>query len=244
MKFAVTGAKNTGKIRELVKRHGFQIDVHAPEIVLTYGGDGSILFAEREYPGIPKITVRASSAELKSFHSVQGFESHAFKCMYAECELEGVLEKVKRGKYDIREEMKLSASYCGKEYLALNEVQLHNRSPVKAVRFSVYARGAPLFENVVGDGVVVATPFGSSAYYSSIGGKPFRKGMGIALNNPHMQKGKRNIVVDSASEICIKILRDEGEAHFDNNPEKIGLKEGDEIVIKAAKAKARFVVVK
>lgn len=230
MKFAVTGAKNTGKIRELVKRHGSQIDIHAPDFVLTYGGDGSILYAEREYPGIPKITVRASSAGLR--------------CMYGEDELEKVLRKVKSGNYTVREEMKLEVEFRGKTYLALNEVQLHNRSPVKAVRFSVYADKKPLFENVVGDGVVVATPFGSSAYYSSVGGKPFKKGIGIALNNPHMLKGKRNIVVGGGSEIRIKILRDEGEAHFDNNPEKIGLKEGDEIVIKAAKDAARFVVVK
>lgn len=230
MKFAVTGAKNTGKIRELVKRHGFEIDQNAPDFVISYGGDGSILYAEREYPGVPKITVQASSTGVK--------------CIYPENKLERVLEKIKRKEYTIAEEMKLEAEAGGRKFGALNEIQIHNKFPVKAVRFAVHVDGGIFFERVVGDGVVISTPFGSTAYYSSVGGKKFARGIGIALNNPHNHKEKRAAVVDAASEIRIKILRDESILISDNLDRFFEVKEGDEVVVRRAKDSAKFVVVK
>ena len=130
-------------------------------------------------------------------------------------------------------------------------MQLHNSSPIKAVRFSVYIEDEILFENVIGDGVVIATPFGSSAYYSSIGGEKFDKGIGIALNNPYNIKEKP-VVIDEGFDynINIKILRDDGLLLFDNNNNMIKIdkqlklsKGGDNIVVKRSKDTAKFILV-
>lgn len=234
MKFSVVSLKNTQRIIEILNMFGYDIDNNKPDFVITYGGDGTVLFSERRYPGIPKITIRAGSV--------------GFKCMYSEDDLEDVLIKIDKGEYTLKEEIKLETTFQGRKYLSLNEVQLHNSSPIKAVRFSVYIEDEILFENVIGDGVVIATPFGSSAYYSSVGGKKFESGIGIALNNPYNVKNEP-VVIDEGFDynITIKVLRDDGLLLFDNDDnmikiDRLKLSKGDDkIVVKRSKDTAKFV---
>lgn len=228
MKFAVVSLKNTQRIVEALEIFGHDIDNNKPDFVITYGGDGTVLYAERKYPGIPKITIRAGSV--------------GFKCRYSIEELEDVLIKIDSGEYKLQEEIKLETTFQGRKYLSLNEVQLHNSSPIKAVRFSVYIEDKILFENVIGDGIVIATPFGSSAYYSSVGGEKFDKGIGIALNNPYNVKEKPAVIDEGFDySINIKILRDDGLLLFDNDNNTINVKGGDNIVVKRSKDTAKFV---
>lgn len=248
MKFSVVSLKNTQRITDVLKMFGHDIDNNKPDFVITYGGDGTILFSERRYPGIPKITIR--------YMAKTGTGSIGSKCMYSEEELEDVLIKIDNGEYELKEEIKLETTFQGRKYLSLNEVQLHNSSPIKAVRFSVYVNDKILFDNIIGDGVVVASPFGSTAYYSSISGKKFDKGIGIALNNPYKydnydtvssfdfvsELGPKYVIVDLNSEICINILRDDGLLLFDNDNKIIKVKCGDDISTKRAKDTAKFVV--
>lgn len=236
MKFAVVSLKNTQGITEVLKMFGHDIDNNKPDFVVTYGGDGTVLFSERKYPGIPKITIRAGSI--------------GFKCRYSIEEFEDILIKIDSGEYKLKEEIKLETTFQGRKYISLNEAQLHNSSPIKAVRFSVYIEDEILFENVIGDGVVITTPFGSSAYYSSVGGEKFDKGIGIALNNPYNVKEKPMIIDEGFDyNINIKILRDNGLLLFDNDNNMIkvsatgGDKEGDNIVVKRSKDTAKFVTI-
>lgn len=222
MKFAVVSLKNTQRIAQVLDMFGHDIYNNKPEFVITYGGDGTVLYAERKYPGIPKITIRAGSV--------------GFRCMYSEEDIEDVLIKIDNGEYTLKEEIKLETTFQERKYFSLNEAQLHNSSPIKAVRFSVYIEDEILFNNVIGDGVVVATPFGSSAYYSSVGGEKFDRGIGIALNNPYNVKDKP-VIIDEGFDynIDIKILRDDGLLLFDNDNDMIKVKGGDDIVVKRSK---------
>jgi len=74
------------------------------------------------------------------------------------------------------------------EFGALNEISLHHASPTLATVFvpRIRDRGETVgFERVVGDGILVATPFGSTGYYRSITGGQFTDGLGVAFNNVH-----------------------------------------------------------
>jgi NAD+ kinase len=251
MKFAVVSLKNIQRIVDTLEMFGHDIDNNKPDFVITYGGDGTILHSERKYPGIPKITIRAGSV--------------GFKCRYSIEELEDVLIKIDSGEYKLKEEIKLETNFQGRTYLSLNEVQLHNSSPIKAVRFSVYiqkqlelSENEILYDNVIGDGIIIATPFGSSAYYSSVGGEKFDKGIGIALNNPYsvnnskiLSKNKP-VVIDEGFDysINIKILQkdskmpsDDGLLLFDNDNNMINAKGGDNIIVKKSKYTAKFVTI-
>lgn len=230
MKFAVVSLKDTKRIFEALSMFGHDIDNNKPDFAITYGGDGTVLYAERKYPGVPKITIRAGSV--------------GFKCMYSMEELEDVLIKIEGGEYKLKEEIKLETTFQGKKYLSLNEVQIHNLSPIKAIRFSIYIENEILFENIIGDGVVIATPFGSSAYYSSVGGEKFDKGVGIALNNAYNVKDMP-VVIDGGFDysINIKILRDDGLLLFDNDYNVIKIKGGDNIKVEISKNTAKFIVI-
>ncbi|RLI96454.1 MAG: hypothetical protein DRO96_03055, partial [Candidatus Aenigmatarchaeota archaeon] len=127
-----------------------------------------------------------------------------------------------------------------KTLVALNEIQLHNKKPTKALRFNVYVDKKCVFETVVGDGVVISTPYGSGAYYKSTGGKPFCKGIGIALNNPHNHR--HALVVDESSTVEVELLREEAQLFSDNNEKNmISLSPKDRIIIKKHIKSARFI---
>lgn len=238
MRFAVISLNND-KIRRIIQIlgvHCHDIDSDNPDFVITYGGDGTVLYSERRYPGIPKITVRGSSG--------------GYKCLYNESDLENVISRIDNGEYKLKEEMKLETTFQGKKYISLNEVQIHNASPIKAVRFSVYIENEILFENVIGDGVIITTPFGSSAYYSSVGGEKFDKGIGIALNNAYNVKYKP-VIIDEGFDYSINVVilqrlpkdTNDGLLLFDNDDNMIKVKGGDKISVKRSKDTAKFVLI-
>jgi NAD+ kinase len=134
--------------------------------------------------------------------------------------------------------MKLQAKFKRKKLVALNEIQVHNKLPTKAIRFSLKVDGK-FFDNLIGDGVIVATPFGSTAYYSSVGGRKFRRGIGIAFNNLYSRKIK-SFVVPENSKVIVKIKRGPALLLADNYERFIELKDGDKVIIKKSSQNASF----
>lgn len=235
MNFAIVSKNNTQRIVDVLNMFGLDINKNQPDFVISYGGDGTILYSERKYPGVPKITLRRSNS--------------CSRCIYSEFELEDVLLKMEKGNYKIKEEIKLTAELKKKDYTsageALNEVQIHNASPIKAIRFSIEVDGKKLFrEEIIGDGIIIATPFGSTAYYKSVGGERFDKGIGIAINNPYnIERKPLHIDEGFDLDILIKILREEGFLLFDNDSKMIPVKKEDEIIVRKSETTAKFVVV-
>jgi len=223
-KVLIASLHSTQKLRRLLKKYGFSIVNKNPDFILVYGGDGSVLFTERRYPSIPKLLIKRTEL--------------CRKCDYTFESLESILPKIRAGNFKIRREMKLEANFKNKRVTALNEIQLHTKLPIRAVRFSLSANGNE-FGNLIGDGVIVSTPFGSSAYYSSAGGKKFSKGIGICPNNLHNKKINSFIVADN-SKIKIKMERDNAWLAVDNNEKLISVRPNDAIIIKKSKEVAKF----
>ena len=212
----------------MLKKFGFEIVKKGKaDFILVYGGDGSILYAEREYPSIPKLVFKTSIRFRK-------FE-------YSPHQLKEILKKVGDGNFRIQEEMKLEATFKGKKLIALNEFQVRVSIPTRALRFSVYVN-RQAFTNLIGDGVVVSTPFGSTGYYKSIGGKPFRKGIGIGFNNLHNTR-VRPFVIDENLKVRIKVLREDAYLLYDNSEEFLRVRPNESLSIRKAKEKANFILV-
>ena len=226
MKVVAVG-KDVDSFEKTLKSYGLEIDRKNPEFVFSYGGDGAILFSERLYPGVPKVTVRCSSK--------------CNRCEFNPDDIEDVVERLKSGRYDVKEYMKIEADFKGKIVVGLNEVQVHNKLFTKAVRFNVYLDDELLYENVIGDGVVISTPFGSTGYYTSLGGERFEKSIGIAVNNQHVWV--KPVVASETSVIEVEILREDAYLLYDNDEEgKILLKKGDRIAVRKYDGVAKFVV--
>lgn len=213
-------------IETIVRKFGFDIVRKNPDFVLCYGGDGTILRSERIFPNIPKVVIKKSSSICR-------------KCDYTLGHLKIILEKIIKGRYRIVKESKLIAKSKNRKLVGLNEIQLHNKIPTRAVRFYLKI-GRRKIDNFLGDGVIVSTPFGSTGYYSSTGGKPFKKGIGISFNNLHEREIK-NFVIPENSKIEIGIKRGPAWIIADNYEKFIGVDKGDKVLIEKAREEANFV---
>ncbi len=209
MRVALFGKKSE-EIKSLVKSLGF-------EVVITYGGDGTLLSAESTFPSVPKLALRDNSI--------------CIKC--ANHKDENVLKKLKENKLKLTEINKLEASYKGKKILAINDFVIRNSLQMHAIRFKVNASN----KLIIGDGIVVATSFGSSGYFKSITRKTFTKGFGLAFNNT---TGPIKPIYFSQGTIKITIVRGPATLTFDNSPDTLELTGGSKITFKPSDQKLRI----
>jgi NAD+ kinase len=218
-------AKNPEKgerVKTDVEKQGFVYTRNEPDFIITVGGDGTFLEAERDSPGIPKLLVRDSLI--------------CFKCH--DEPLDEMLEIIQSGNSRIEEIIKLEVIHKDEPLLAVNDMILRNENPTRAIRFKVSLDGEIVDENAIGDGVVVATPFGATGYYRSVTRSTFEEGIGIAFNNPTQEKDP--LVMAEKSEVMIEITRGPGQLAVDNNPKILRVEEGDRLLVRKASTVARL----
>jgi NAD+ kinase len=121
--------------------------------------------------------------------------------------------------------------------VAVNDVVVHNRLTTSAVRYRIWLDHDLYANRVVGDGLVVATPFGSTGYYRSITHSLFKLGIGLAFNNS--TEPTDHLVIDDTTAIRVEILRGPAVVLADNGPERVQLGNGDEVVIRKSPQRAR-----
>ena len=221
-------ARNKEAEESLIKRakeRGFcEIVEDKPEIIITFGGDGTFLFAERKYPGIPKLILRHKSICNKCHHGA----------------LEEILKSLDEHKYEILEYQKLEAVVKKKlniiKRVAANDIVISNRLPYRALRFKIKTEN---FEKVfIGDGIITATAFGSTGYFHSITRKDFKEKFGIAFNNT---LEKQEPIFFNNEKIVLEVLRNDAYVSFDNDDRMIIIREGDSVEIKKSEKKFRIV---
>lgn len=225
-KVAVVASEDAAEAHELLARAGFELTNDAPELVVSYGGDGTLMRAECAYPGVPKLALR-NSAICK-------------KC--SPLDNETVLRRVKEGEFSTETLMKLEAAGNGKRLLGFNDIILHNADPRHAIRYRVTVNGRPIKHEIIGDGVVIATPFGSTGYYRSITNSWNEVGIGVAFNNSteptdHMVLGEDGVLE-------VEMTRGPAVAYADNIRESIELGEGGRLLVKKSSETATILVVK
>ena len=223
MKVTIFG-RNANSVKPLVAMAGFEITDKDPDFVISYGGDGTHMMAEHTYPGIPKILLKDSLI--------------CKKC--SPLTNEQVLKKVIDGRYQVENLMKLEVSALGKTLVAMNDVILHNKDSRHAIRYNIAINEKSLGKEVIGDGVIVATPFGSTAYYRSITDSYFEVGIGVAFNNSTEQSD--HVVLKEDSVITITIARGDAVVYADNQEDEIIVSEKSEITIRKSNEIARIVV--
>ena len=188
-------------ITTLLQQEGLTIVAQNPDVVVTHGGDGYLLDAERQYPGVPKLPLRYNSV-CKT--CVDHDTTHAIRAL-----AKGTISQTTIAK--------LTAKVDGRTVYALNEIALHHVRPNQAVRFTVRINQEEQIEEAIGDGLIVATPFGSHAYYRSVTNSTFRTGIGIAYNNT--TEAIDHMIVRETDHVHVTIGR--GPAYFlvDNDPQ-------------------------
>jgi NAD+ kinase len=194
-----------------------------PDVVICFGGDGTLLSAELAWPGVPKVPIRNSRRGIRCIPHPPG----------------EVLECLAAGKLIPTRFMKLECAvrYKGSEepvcwLTAMNEFNAHMGLINSAVRFKLWLNdgGYQNGHEIIGDGFVVSTPFGSTAYYNQITRGVFHKGLGVAFKATADHTD--HLVVPEDSTIRAVITRGPAVLAFDNAPEYFDLDEGDELTIR------------
>jgi NAD+ kinase len=133
---------------------GAQIDV-----LISLGGDGTLLRCARLAceRGIPVLCINLGHV---------GFLSTADQDASAE-----MLRRVVKGEYTIESRLALTTRIgdSRQEFLAVNDVVLHKGGIARVIRISVAVDGVEI-GTYSADGLIVATPTGSTAYSMSAGG--------------------------------------------------------------------------
>jgi len=88
---------------------------------------------------------------------------------------------------------------------ALSELTIVNADQTAALRFNIKVNGKPIVENVIANGVILATKLGSTGYFKSVARTIFTQGIGIGLIAPTYSVP--NIVVGSADKIQFELVR-------------------------------------
>lgn len=227
MKVSVFSYYPADKVEAAIKKHGFELEKKKPDLIIAFGGDGTILTAEKEYPGIPKVAIKRSGICERCFE-------------YRLKDIHSILEELKNREFETLSYSKVEAHLKGRKVIGLNEVQIQNKDPRKALRLRVET-GDRKMDNIIGDGIVAATAFGSTAYYRAIGYKPFDKGVRIGFNNTYPRLDA--IVLAPTDSARVEVLRETGYLAADNS-ELIEMGPGDVASIKESEKTAKFINMK
>ncbi|MBI2315251.1 hypothetical protein HYU93_04325 [Candidatus Daviesbacteria bacterium] len=207
MKALVTG-KNSQNIKPLLKSLGIEVVSYNPEVIISYGGDGTLLYSERTYPGIPKLPIRNSLI--------------CKKCPRHDETL--LLQKLLKSKLKLKEYKKLETTFFYKTFYALNDFVIRNKHPIHTIRFKI----PPSDKLILGDGIVISTSFGSTGYFKSITRQTFDKGFGVAFNNTIEKIGP--LLLKDRNQVVFKLVRGQATLSFDNNPDIFNIDEGSELI--------------
>lgn len=206
------------ELRAQLRKSGFTLTTHKPQLVISLGGDGTFLEAERRYPGVPKLLLKDSQV-----------------CHLCDEQLldERVIEAIERDTLRIERYEKLTLKVHARSYDAANDVVVRNADQRYAIRFNL--RGEGIDEHLIADGLVFATRHGSTGYYRSITRRSFTSGFAIAVNNPTI--AHRPIRFDEG---CFAVVIDRGEAILtvDNAPTRVRVRAGDRFSVASS---GRFV---
>ncbi len=132
------------------------------DLMVVVGGDGTLLHAARATAahGVPLMGINLGRL--------------GFLADVSPCDIESVLDRILAGEYETDSRAMLQASVltdqsCGPAYAALNDVAIHKWNTARMIEFETYIDG--VFVNIQrSDGLIVATPTGSTAYALSGGG--------------------------------------------------------------------------
>jgi NAD+ kinase len=154
-----------------------------------------------------------------------------------------VLGEVLRGRFHVEERLALHASVNGGEaHFALNEVVVRRASNARMAPFGLAIDGE-LVAHIPSDGIIVATPTGSTAYFLSTGGpiiSPQVEAIGVAALLPHTFFA-RPLIMPASSRIDITCDSETQHANLDLDGGCVAdLAPGDRVTVVRAPRPVKF----
>ena len=236
----LAGVVQAAGSRLLVERHladeapGLEVDdlEHgAPDLLISLGGDGTLLRAARTVlgRGVPVLGINMGNL--------------GFLTSVSSTRLEEDVGRILEGEYRVEERRTLSAQVrrgdelLGEPVVALNDVVVHKAGVARVTRLDLWVGTEGKREEIgsfSGDGVVLSSPTGSTAYSLSAGGPIVVPELHCFLVTPICPHtlAVRPMVIPGGEKIWISAL-DRGEPLFITLDGQEGhqLQDGDEVVV-------------
>lgn len=211
------------------------------ECVITLGGDGTLIQAARDLAGkeIPMIGVNLGTL---------GYLTQISR----EEDVIRMLDDLILDQYQVEKRMMLKGSVYRRgrkiyEDLALNEIVLTRREMLRVLRFSIYVNGDCLNEYTA-DGMIAATPTGSTAYNLSAGGPIVEPSARMTVLTPICPHALniRSIVFPAEDRIEIEMSggEDRGQVVVFDGDAVWDVEPGDRILIEEAKTETVLIKLK
>ncbi|MEM1118235.1 MAG: NAD(+)/NADH kinase [Bacteroidota bacterium] len=167
------------------------------DVILSFGGDGSMLRAARHAHGTPLLGVNIGRL--------------GFLTKVEVADVEAAIAAIEAGRSGVEERMTLAASVDGAAGLdvppwALNDVVVDKSGTTSLIQVAATADGLPL-NTYWADGLIIATPTGSTAYALSAGGPIVAPGtdvLVVAPIAPHTLTA-RPIVLPADTELVLRV---------------------------------------
>lgn len=216
------------------------------DVVLSLGGDGTLLHAARTLASsrVPILGVNVGRLGFLTELEVD--------------ELESGLERLLKGDYTIEERLMLAATTFSRPeqptvevgasarpetYLALNDIVITRGTLARIITMSVLVNGEHVAD-FIADGVIVATPTGSTAYSLSAGGPIVNPNLECIIITPICPHSltARSVLVPADETIDIVIDNAYGEATLTADGQTTAfVNTGDTIRVQRAPWSARLV---
>ena len=185
------------RLAECARKCGMEVvdSSMSPDVVAVLGGDGTMLSAVHLFPGVPLLGLNLGS--LGYLASVE------------EANFDGAIAALAEGRYSISRRTALKVRGVS----ALNDVVIARGVSGHVIRLDFSVDGEPV-TRFVADGLVIATPTGSTAYSLAAGGPvlmPASQSLVVTPVCPHALSSRPLVLKDSVRmEVSVEV-REEGD---------------------------------
>ncbi|MEG0772897.1 NAD(+)/NADH kinase [Clostridium sp.] len=205
------------------------------DIVIALGGDGTILGVAR---ALEKYNVPILGVNIGNLGFLASSEMN---------HLEAALEELKLGKYVLEQRIMIQCTLPRRDdktyYVALNDIVISKGPLSRVVNFDIYIDDK-LYSQYRADGLIVATPTGSTAYSLSAGGPIIYPTLDIISLTPicPITFGIKTIVLDSKNKVSIRIKPNQESVYLTTDGQMVlELNSDEEVLIQVLPRKCSFV---
>lgn len=201
------------------------------DLIMVLGGDGTLLGIAREISAkydMPILGINIGNLGFLSSVEISDFDK--------------AIEKIRNKEYNIESRTMLKC-YMGIDntegtYTALNDIVITRGTLSRMVKFDVFIDGKQ-YSSFKGDGLIIATPTGSTAYSFSAGGPFVYPSVDVITLTPICphSKSMQTIVLNSDSEIELRAENNNEEIYITFDGQKY-LKIEDKSIIKIKKSES------
>ena len=200
------------------------------DVIVSLGGDGTLIHKSCELASLGVPYVGINTGNLGFLTAVEAGDWR------------GAIEKLLKGEYFVSERITLDAKISGRKevFRAVNEVAIKGFYRVVDLEISV---GGERLLRILGDGVIVSTQTGSTAYSLSAGGPIVDPSLDCLLLTPINPIGLPipSLIIAPQNEIEIKVMKGDDISLVLDGQEHTRLSSSQIVKVKSGNYKVKFI---